>query len=495
MLRIIFVGGRQMRAFSWKDTIGLVLLCGLSMPICGQDLAGTGPALGPADQRIRQQDVGGKFSLEDLRRAGFKVFATRFNKADGYGDGPVDDHLTGNSVGNRGTLAGNGTFLRLNGLDAQSCMDCHAYASTTSLPPSLAPGGGGGISNLTFIDASYVAFDGSEGPQATDGRISLPPHLYGLGGVQQLAREMTAELQALKQQALDQPGTSIDLYAKGIYFGRLVANGKDLDTSALEGIDADLIVRPFGRLAEFASVREILRSEMRFHFGMEPSEAVGEGVDNDGDGIRDEIYAGELSALEIFLTTQASPFLAAKPPEVASAELLLLQTGCADCHTPALVLNDTLLNHNYPDVPTQPDANTYYRTDLRAPLGSNLNGVPGEAGTISVPLYSDLKRHDIGLGAGVPFMTARLWGLGDTAPYLHDGRALTVHEAIMLHAGEAGYARDRYAALDIAEKNDLLTMLLKLRNPSVPNRDVLNSAGRAPIGTGQPRTLTVGRKP
>ena len=43
--------------------------------------------------------------------------------------------------------------------------------------------------------------------------------------------------------------------------------------------------------------------------------------------------------------------------------------------------------------------------------------------------------------------TAPLWGLRARAPYLHDGRAQTVVEAILLHDGEAKIIRDRFAAL------------------------------------------------
>ena len=35
------------------------------------------------------------------------------------------------------------------------------------------------------------------------------------------------------------------------------------------------------------------------------------------------------------------------------------------------------------------------------------------------------------------FITARLWGVADTAPYLHDGRATTLFQAINAHGGEA----------------------------------------------------------
>ena len=39
------------------------------------------------------------------------------------------------------------------------------------------------------------------------------------------------------------------------------------------------------------------------------------------------------------------------------------------------------------------------------------------------------------------WLTWPLWGLADSAPYLHDGRALTIDDAIRAHGGEAQAAR------------------------------------------------------
>ena len=56
--------------------------------------------------------------------------------------------------------------------------------------------------------------------------------------------------------------------------------------------------------------------------------------------------------------------------------------------------------------------------------------------------------------------------MADTAPYLHDGRALTLTEAITLHGGEAQEARDAFIqTLDDEEKADLLAFLRSLRTP------------------------------
>ena len=95
-----------------------------------------------------------------------------------------------------------------------------------------------------------------------------------------------------------------------------------------------------------------------------------------------------------------------------------------------------------------------------------------------MPLFADLKRHDMGpelaesFGSELDafFTTARLWGIWDTAPYLHDGRATTLVEAIALHGGEAQPARDEFIAFTDAEKAQLLAYLATLRTPTNATR-------------------------
>jgi len=114
------------------------------------------------------------------------------------------------------------------------------------------------------------------------------------------------------------------------------------------------------------------------------------------------------------------------------------QTGCADCHRP------------------------------------NLGGVDG--------LYSDLLVHDMGPGLndsavyygreeesspGTPkspeWRTPPLWGVADSAPYLHDGRAPNLAAAIKLHGGQAKSSADRFHALRPDERAELLGFLNSLR--------------------------------
>jgi len=56
-----------------------------------------------------------------------------------------------------------------------------------------------------------------------------------------------------------------------------------------------------------------------------------------------------------------------------------------------------------------------------------------------------------------------LWGVGASGPpYLHDGRAPSLREAIGLHAGEARNTRLRWEKLSPADRDALLRFLQTL---------------------------------
>ena len=95
-----------------------------------------------------------------------------------------------------------------------------------------------------------------------------------------------------------------------------------------------------------------------------------------------------------------------------------------------------------------------------------------------VQAFTDLLLHEMGpdladnLAFGIPqaspsspvtttreFRTQPLWGVRLSAPFLHDGRAETLLEAVELHGGEAQAIRDAFAALSPDEKNDVIAFL------------------------------------
>ena len=84
-------------------------------------------------------------------------------------------------------------------------------------------------------------------------------------------------------------------------------------------------------------------------------------------------------------------------------------------------------------------------------------------------LEETFERGDI---SNREFITARLWGVADTEPYLHDGRATTLYDAIEFHGGEAQAARNHFVALPPDRQDDLIHFLRHLRTPENPNDDI-----------------------
>ena len=127
-----------------------------ALPALGNGGAGAHPDLPDLPELLADFDAG-RLTLDDLRALGLSVFATPFNVHDGLGDGPFDpsgdDPL---AFGQRPTLQGNGQHLRVNGLDAQSCNECHTIVSNRSRLPTLGIGGVGGVVQNAIIMPSLI---------------------------------------------------------------------------------------------------------------------------------------------------------------------------------------------------------------------------------------------------------------------------------------------------------------------------------------------------
>ena len=93
--------------------------------------------------------------------------------------------------------------------------------------------------------------------------------------------------------------------------------------------------------------------------------------------------------------------------------------------------------------------------------------------------YTDLLLHDMGEqlndgyteGSAAPaeWRTPALWGLGlspiaQGGEYflMHDGRARSVEEAILLHGGEASASKERFENLTASDQHKLITFLKSL---------------------------------
>ena len=67
--------------------------------------------------------------------------------------------------------------------------------------------------------------------------------------------------------------------------------------------------------------------------------------------------------------------------------------------------------------------------------------------------------------------TPPLWGVADSGPYLHDGRATTLDAAIRWHGGEASETVQAYRSLSKSERKYIITFLKTLRAPLVPDEN------------------------
>jgi len=130
--------------------------------------------------------------------------------------------------------------------------------------------------------------------------------------------------------------------------------------------------------------------------------------------------------------------------ETARGAALFSELGCAACHVEALRTGDT---HPFVELRGQ-----------------------------RIRPFTDLLLHDLGPGLAdssgtaeaSEWRTAPLWGLGlsrevsGAMQLLHDGRAASVSEAILWHAGEAQRSRDAFRNLAAADRQAVVDFLESL---------------------------------
>ncbi len=158
----------------------------------------------------------------------------------------------------------------------------------------------------------------------------------------------------------------------------------------------------------------------------------------DGDGVPDpEISHGDLGDLIAFTRFLAPP---AKKPFNAAAtqgEALFGFIGCTSCHIPSL--------------PSSRGPVEAYTDLLLHEMGPDL----ADGLAFGVPQPSSISEDSTRL----EFRTQPLWGVSLHAPFLHDGRAETLEEAILAHGGEASNSRDAFAGMSQANKDYLIAFL------------------------------------
>ncbi|MBI3949415.1 MAG: hypothetical protein HY314_03060 [Acidobacteria bacterium] len=415
----------------WKLALILLAIAVEPLALVGQQL-GDQPLL----VHLAQEDIdAGRTSFEQIFTRGAIDFGASFNKLDGFGDPRRAE-----------------SFNRRTGPDSQSCFECHNR-------PALG-GAGGAIASIIL------------------GNVRNPRSVLGDGVLQRLGEEMTADLQAIRDAALSEArstGHSVtrDLITKDVNFGEIAAapSGRVI-TNRVQGVDSDLVVKPFGWKGDRRTLRDFALFSTAFHHGMQAVERVGRNVDADGDGVVNELTEGDVTALTIWMAftpipqeiTSDNPAIAAA---VASGEQLFTTIGCANCHRPNLTIQDPVFRE-----PSPLDKTKVFARDLTDPrFAGPVNRIAPRPertpqGGALAHIYSDLKRHTMGPGLAEHgnsiFMSAPLWGVSQTGPWLHDGRATTLKEAILAHGGEAQEARDSFANLPAGQQDEVVEFLKSL---------------------------------
>ena len=421
-------------------------------------------------------------ALKALAKAGRDLFEARFTVLDGAGR-PMSTQAIVPTASRR---PAEHAFQRLAGPDANACSSCHNEPSV---------GGAGGFVVNAFVSEGFESaeFDTLD-PQFSNERGTVA--LFGAGLLELLSREMTADLEAQRTAALKaaraggQPVRQ-PLASKGIDFGALTAlPDGSVDLSGLDGVDADLVIRPFTQKGVMTSLRQFTVNAMNQHHGIEAGERFGPrwtgSADFDGDGHADELGAGDVSALVAFQASLAPPVVEtpADPAWAAAAQRgsrIFAALGCESCHVPALPLKSLAFEDPGPlDM-----AGTLRAGDVAKPSVYDLalldwaKALPrNDRGEVMVPLFGDLKRHRIAdtrtaefgnetLGQRFVerdiFMTSELWGLADTAPYGHRGDLTTLDDVIRAHGAEAEKAGRAYGDLPEADRSALIAWLKTLR--------------------------------
>jgi CxxC motif-containing protein (DUF1111 family) len=222
----------------------------------------------------------------------------------------------------------------------------------------------------------------------------------------------------------------------------------------------------FGWKAQTATLREFVLSAAAVEMGLEvpgrhqASDPRIPPLDPPGLDLTED----ECDALTAYVRSLPAPVArAADNPrdaqQVKAGAALFKSIGCATCHLPKLgevegIYSDLLLHDMSPNLG---DTSVYgvFAAQVAVPQPpAPAADPPGEG-----------RKPKIG-AAVQEWRTPPLWGLAESAPYLHDGRAETIDDAIRLHGGQASASAQRHAQLSAVARKQLEAFLLSLAAPA-----------------------------
>ncbi|MDX1979424.1 MAG: di-heme oxidoredictase family protein [Bryobacteraceae bacterium] len=453
-----------------------------------------------------------ELSVTDLVAHGRMLFTANWTSAEGGGRPRTKG--TGKELADLASpLKGRRGMNRISGPDANSCAGCH------NLPFGI-PGGGGDFVTGVFVLGQRFDFatldrtdrtpsrgavdeTGADVTLQTIGNYRATTGMHGAGYLELLARQITADLQAIRDRI--PPGGSAELRSSGIGYGVLARDpGGAWITSGVEGIAVgslvtagptmppSLVIRPWHQAGAVVSLREFTNNAFNHHHGIQSTERFGVDVDADGDGFGNELTRADVTAATLFQAAMAPPGrVIPRIPEVEAAvlrgERVFESIGCASCHLPKLLLRSARFTEPGPYNPAgnlrQGEAETL-TLDLSS-LALPGPRLPQTAQGIEVPAFTDFKIHLLCDGpddenfeplnmhhaAGTAgfaegngrFLTYRLWDSANQPPYGHHGRFSTMREAVESHGGEAAPVREAWRRLPAADRDAVIEFLKTLQ--------------------------------
>jgi hypothetical protein len=478
-----------------------------------------------------------KIPFSQLFNYGRLLFTTDFNKCDGAGR-PGDTGAAGkHGVGNPRTPDPllRPRFSEISGPDSDSCASCHnepevggaaSFRANLRTPAEDCDPVAGIILQASIFGLVNPPVPCKPTtPTDSNGFSSVFPErgslgMFGSGAIEMLSREMTSDLMGEQTSAIQQAqkagsDVTVALVTKGVQFGSLTVHSDGtVDTSQVQGVSPDLVIRPFGRKGQNKSIRHFSIEGFNRHLGMQPEEAVEafspNDPDPDQDGVENELTIGDVTATVIFEAALPVPrravLPAAQQAQAARGENLFSQVGCATCHIPALPLRSTMYCEPNPLNATGDYDNTShsYCFDL-----TQTSGLQGNM----VAAYTDLKRHTIcdptkpydpvsnhfcddpplaqtpatdGTGPGAAgtadrplyyqFLTAKLWDTGNSGPWGHRNDLDTIYQAITAHGGEATSVEKAFEQLSDSDQLAVVTFLKTLQMPIMANNPMPQAA-------------------
>jgi CxxC motif-containing protein (DUF1111 family) len=256
-------------------------------------------------------------------------------------------------------------------------------------------------------------------------RITTP--LFGIGLIEAIADE-DIQLNAQKPKPDGVQGRAariVDVVSGETHVGRF---GWKAQHSSVLGFAADAYLNEMGITSRFFP-------EDRAPNGKKELLAAYDKVPDPEDVVNPDTGKSDIDASAEFVRFLAPPPTLRMSASALAGGSLFQSMNCATCHTPVMF--------------------------TAANRVAALSNQP-------VRLFSDLLLHDMGvLGDGIEqadagrrdMRTPPLWGLRGRGPFLHDGRAQTVDQAIRGHDGEAKPARDRYRVLSPEDQQSVLDFL------------------------------------